>query len=258
MTRLVTRSVLSVAAVSLAGCTALMDPAEDPVMIKLEQIEQRLQAVERVVQNQSLVELSQQVTALERRADEIQGRTEELDYGSTRTAERQRELYQDLDARLQALEADLQALSTPSVLDGGALAPGELPVPGGSAQENYDAAFELIKEQRYDMAALAFQQFLVTYPDSDRAANAQYWLAEAYYVTNRFEEALSAFRKVRESYPGSSKDADALLKEGYCNYELERWDAARQALAKVQSDYPDTTAARFADQRLERMDEDGV
>jgi tol-pal system protein YbgF len=258
MNSLAQRSSLLAAAVLLAGCTAFTEPAEDPVMIKLEEIDRRLQAVERVVQNQSLVELSQQVTALERRVDEVQGRTEELDYGSTRTAERQRALYQDLDARMQALEADFAALDTPNVLDGGALAPGELPVPGGSAQENYDAAFELIKEQRYDMAALAFQQFLVTYPDSDRAANAQYWLAEAYYVTDRFEEALRSFKKVRESYPGSSKDADALLKEGYCNYELERWDAARQALAKVQSDYPDTTAARFADQRLARMDEDGV
>ncbi len=252
------RAGLLTAALALAGCSALMDPAEDPVIIRLGEIDQRLQAVERVVQNQSLVELARQVSALERRADELQGRTEELGYGSTRTAERQRELYADLDGRIQALEADLDALSTPNVLDGGALAPGELPVPGGSAVDNYDAAFELIKEQRYDMAALAFQQFLVTYPDSDRAANAQYWLAEAYYVTNRFEEALEAFELVRQNYPGSSKDADALLKVGYCNYELERWDAARTALVRVQSDFPDTTAARFADQRLERMDADGV
>jgi tol-pal system protein YbgF len=243
---------------AVAGCLATTPPSEDPVQIRLNEIDARLAAIERVVQNQSLVQLSQQVTALERRADELQGRTEELDYGSTRTAERQRALYADLDERIQALETSLAALTTPSVLDGGALAPGELPVPGGSAQENYDAAFELIKEERYDMAVLAFQQFLVAFPDSDRAANAQYWLAEAYYVTRRFEEALGAFEAVREDYPGSSKDADALLKVGYCNYELGRWDDARRALTQVQSDYPDTTAARFADQRLERMDSDGV
>lgn len=250
--------LLGAAAFVLAGCTALMDPSEDPVLIKLNEIEQRLESVERVVQNQSLVELTQQVTALERRADELQGSTEELGYSATRTAERQRDLYADLDARIQSLESRIEALSTQNVLDGGALAPGELPVPGGSAQDNYDAAFELIKEQRYDMAVLAFQQFLVTFPDSDRAANAQYWLAEAYYVTGRFEEALAAFQSVREDYPGSSKDADALLKVGYCNYELERWDAARTALTQVQTEYPDTTAARFADQRLERMAGDGV
>ena len=255
---LVKRTGLVLAPFVLAGCLATTPPSEDPVQIKLNEMDERLAAIERVVRNQSLVQLSQQVTALERRADALQGRTEELDYGSTRTAERQRALYSDLDARIQALEASLAAMDSPSVLDGGPLAPGELPVPGGSAQENYDAAFELIKEERYDMAVLAFEQFLVAFPDSDRAANAQYWLAEAHYVSGRFDEALTAFSAVRENYPGSTKEADALLKVGYCNYELKDWDAARTALTRVQSDYPDTTAARFADQRLRRMDSDGV
>lgn len=246
------------ASAAVTGCSALTPPSEDPVLIKLNEIEERLVAVERVVRNQSLVQLSQQVSSLERRADELQGKTEELDYGATRTADRQRSLYADLDARVQALEAGIAAMNTPSVMDGGSLTPGELPVPGGSAQDNYDAAFELIKEERYDMAVLAFEQFLVSFPDSERAANAQYWLAEAHYVSGRFNDALGAFEAVRQSYPGSSKDADALLKVGYCNYELKDWDAARTALTRVQSDYPDTTAARFADQRLRRMDSDGV
>ncbi|MDJ0939630.1 MAG: tol-pal system protein YbgF [Woeseiaceae bacterium] len=246
------------APVVLAGCTALTPPSEDPVLIKLAELDQRLEAIERIVQNQSLVQLSQQVTALERRADELQGAAEELEYNSTRTTERQRDLYADLDARIQALETNLTAMSQPNVLDGGTLAPGQLPVPGGSDQENYQAAFELVKEQRYEQAVMAFQEFLETFPDSDRAANAQYWLAESYYVTRRFDDALGAFQAVLDSYPGSSKDADALLKIGYCNYELKQWDEARTALTRVQADYPDTTAARFADQRLERMESEGV
>jgi TolA-binding protein len=51
-------------------------------------------------------------------------------------------------------------------MDGGSLAPGQLPVPGGSDRDNYQAAFELLKEQRYEPAAMAFQQFLVSFPDS--------------------------------------------------------------------------------------------
>ena len=51
---------------------------------------------------------------------------------------------------------------------------------------------------------------------------------------------------------------DALLKMGFCNYELQRWDQARMALAKVQDEYPETTAARLAGQRLERMKSEGV
>ena len=45
---------------------------------------------------------------------------------------------------------------------------------------------------------------------------------------------------------------------GYCNYELEQWAEARDALTRVQDEFPETTAARLAGQRLERMEEEGV
>ena len=211
-----------------------------------------------MVQNQSLVNLTQQVTALERRTDELQGISETLNHDATSTADRQRDLYMDIDARIRNLESNLQARNAPSVLDGGSLAPGQLPVPGGSDRDNYQAAFELVKEQRYEPAALAFKQFLVTFPESDLASNAQYWLAESYYVTQAFTDALTAFQVVIDKYSGSSKVADALLKMGYCNYELKRWDAAKVSLARVQIDFPDTTAARLAAQRLKRMETEGV
>ncbi len=242
----------------MSGCLAVTPPGEDPVLIKLEELDQRLQAIERVVQNQSLVTMTQQLGTLERRVDEIQGTAEEIEYNASTTYERQRELYADLDARIQGIESKLQARGSVSVLEGGPLPPGQLPVPGGSDRDNYQAAFELLKEQRYEPAAQAFKQFLTTYPDSELADNAQYWLAESYYVTQKFEQALSSFQTVINDYPRSRKVPDALLKMGYCNYELERWDAARSALSKVQADYPETTAARLAGQRLERMGSEGV
>ena len=242
----------------MAGCSVMTPPSEDPVLIKLTELEQRLAAIERVMQNQSLVNMTQQVSALERRADELQGVTETLDHDASATADRQRQLYTDLDDRIRDLESNLQARNAPSVLDGGSLAPGQLPVPGGSDRDNYQAAFELVKGQRYEPATLAFKQFLVSFPDSDLAANAQYWLAESYYVTQKFDAALRAFQLVIKDYPRSSKVADALLKTGYCNYELERWDAAKLSLLRVQEDYANTTAARLAAQRLKRMETEGV
>lgn len=228
------------------------------MLLKLTELDNRLSAIERVVQNQSLVGLSQQVTALERRADELNGISETLAHDAETTAERQRSLYSDLDARIQALETALQTGGSRNVLDGGTLAPGQLPVPGGSDRDNYQAAFELVKEQRYEPAAIAFKQFLISFPDSELAANAQYWLAESYYVTQQFEDALSSFQIVIDDYPRSRKVADALLKTGYCNYELKRWDAAKAALERVRQDYEETTAARLAGQRLQRMETEGL
>ena len=241
----------------LAGCQ-LMQPAEDPNAARLDELERRMDAMERIVRNQSLANMTQQVSAMERQGAEIQGRVETLEHGAETTADRQRQLYADLDSRIQELESALSASRAVGVMDGGTLAPGQLPMPGGSDRDNYQAAFELLKEERYEQAGMAFQQFLVTYPDSELADNAQYWLAESHYVTQKFSEALAEFERVISQYPRSRKVPDALLKMGYCNYELKSWDAARISLARVQADYPETTAARLAGQRLKRMEEEGV
>ena len=243
--------LLAVAPALLYGC-AMQNPQEDPVVVKLNELERRLSAVERILANGSLVDMAMQVDNLQRTTAELSGQVETLEYQAEETADRQRDLYQDLDQRIQNLEQRLQANA------GGPLAPGQLPVPGGSDRDNYQAAFELLKEQRYEDAATAFEQFLETYPQSELADNAQYWLAESYYVTAQFDEALAEFEAVISEYPNSRKAADALLKMGYCNYELERWEAARDALQRVQREFPETTAARLADQRLDRMREEGA
>ncbi len=241
----------------IAGC-AVVPPEEDPVLIKLDEIDKRLAAVERVLANGSLVDLTMQVDSLQRETAEIRGRTESVEHESEITTTRQRDLYIDLDERIRLLEVKTRrAVPVVNVLDGGSLAPGQLPVPGGSDRDNYQAAFELLKQQRYEPAAMAFQQFLVSFPGSQLADNAQYWLAESYYVTDQFNEALAQSSNVINQYPDSRKVPDALLKVGYCNYELKRWNDARAALTRVQSEYADTTAARLAEQRLNRMDEDG-
>ncbi len=226
------------------------------MLAKLDDIDRRLAALERVIANGSLIDLTIQVDELQRQTAVLQGRTESLEYDGETTAGRQRDLYVDLDDRIQSLERNLQ-FAAANVVDGGSLTPGQLPVPGGSDRDNYQAAFELLKEQRYEPAAMAFQQFLISFPDSQLADNALYWLAESYYVTGQFENALKQFQVVISRFPRSRKVPDALLKIGYSNYELQRWDSARGALRRVQDDYEDTTAARLAEQRLNRMDDEG-
>jgi len=246
-------------AITIAGCSLLEPRPDDPVMLRLEDLDRRLEAIERVMENQSLVQLTQRVDTLERRSDQLQGAAETIEHNATDTAERQRQLYADLDVRIQELEASIQlARESTSVLDGGTLQQGELPVPGGSDRDNYQVALELLREERYEQSAASFKQFLVAFPGSQLASNAQYWLAESYYASNQFEQALADFTGVIEKYPNSSKVPDALLKMGYCNYSLKRWNDARVALTRVQAEYPTTTAARLADQYLKRMQSEGV
>lgn len=234
---------------SLAGLGACVTtpPQEDPVLLKLNEIERRVVALERVVQNDSIVNIAASVDSISQDIATLRGQVEELAFAEDESAKRQRELYGDLDARMAALEQDAPR--------GEQVASGDsaLPMPGGSDESNYRAAFEMLKDGQYQDAASAFEEFLAAYPDSNYANNAQYWLAESFYVTQRYSDALTAFETVVNDYPRSAKVPDALLKIGYCHYELEGWDDARAALLRVEGEYSDTTAARLASQRLARM-----
>jgi len=258
----------------LAGCSTLT-PANDPVALKLTDLEARVIRIERVVENQSLIELSTQLDQLQRETQSLRGEIETLRHDSEEAQARQRDLYVDVDQRLQGLEARTAgggaigagpgsaALTAPGGPNGGAAVTGGgaaattgtpgAPAAGVSDQQAYNAAFELIQARQYEQAASGFESFLANYPDSGLADNAQYWLAETHYVRRQFSEALPAFQKVIDSYPRSAKLPDALLKVGYCNYELKQFDAAREALQQVTRLYPDTTAARLAEQRLDRI-----
>lgn len=249
-----------VIAVGLAGCATT--PSEDPVLIKLTELDQRLERVERVTQNDSLVQLAGEVTQLQAEVRELRGEVETLRYELDQAAQRQRDQYLDIDRRLQALERGGTAggsAAAPAMPPGpgGAVPEAAAPAAAGADREQYDAAFELLKEGRYEQAREAFQRFLADHPGSDLAGHGQYWLAETWYVTQDYRSALPAFRKVVEQYPNSRKLPDALLKIGYSQYELGQYDAARRTLSQVVERYPDTTAARLAAQRLTRMDSEG-
>lgn len=243
-------------AMLVGGCAVFEPPPQgpNPTEQKLAELERRLSAIERILASGTLIELTEQVDDLQRQMAEMRGRTDTLEHDAEGTSVRQRDLYVDLDDRVRTLERNTQ--SRPANLQQ-APAANALPVPGGTDRQNYEAAFELLKQQQYQAAGAAFGQFLVSFPNSQLADNAQYWLAEAYYVTDQFEDALIQFQVVLSSYPRSRKIPDALLKIGYSNYELERWDGARSALQRVSDDYADSTAARLAEQRLTRMTDEG-
>ena len=117
----------------------------------------------------------------------------------------------------------------------------------------YQQAFDILMQRRYGDARVALQQFLASYPAGEYADNAQYWLAEASYVTRDFDTALVEFGKVLSDHPSSTKVPDALLKSGFIQYEQKKWPEARTSLERVVKEYPLSSAARLAQQRLNRM-----
>lgn len=122
-------------------------------------------------------------------------------------------------------------------------------------QRAYDNANRLLlsPDRRYDEAISAFQAFLKKYPNSRLAANAQYWLAEAYYVSQKNDQALLEFSKVMQHYPKSSKVAGAMLKTGYIHQARGEPEQARDMLDRVVKRFPRSSEAALAKQRLLSM-----
>lgn len=244
------------AVVLAAGCSSLT-PSEDPVALRMTDIEARLIRLERVVENQSLVELVSELERLRTDTASLRGELETLRFETENSDSRQRELYVDVDRRIIALESAPRVFEPPAVAGpavGTERAPPAVAArPAGSDQQNYEAALDLIESRRYDEANRAFTSFLASFPTSPLADNAQYWLAETYYVRNQYAEGLAAFRRLIESYPQSDKVPDALLKVGFCQAELGERAEARTSLQEVMRQFPGTTAARLASQRLDRL-----
>lgn len=231
----------------LAGCS-LTPPEEDPVQVKLNELDGRVGRIERVVSNQSLVDMAQRLDAAQADVRSLRGRVEELENANEALRKQQRDLYADLDKRVNSASAG-----------GSAVGPGGLPAAGGSAateQASYNQAFDALKGSNYPAAIAGFRTFLTTYPTSAIADNAQYWLGEAYYVTRDYEQAATAFRGVGERFPNSRKSADALVKLGFAQYELKRYADARATLNDVVRRFPDSDAARLAAERLRRIPAD--
>ncbi len=246
---------VSILALALAGCATTTPPEEDPVFLKLTDLEARLIRIERVVDNQSLIEMVNRLDQLQSEVQAVRGEIETLAFRTDNADERQRDLYVDVDGRLQELELARQQLEI--ITDELRVEEEEpaavSPVLAGSDQDNYQAAFNLLRDGRYEESSGAFEQFLAVFPSSPLADNAEYWLAETFYVQRQYTAALPAFQRVIDEYPASSKLPDALLKIGFCNYELQQWTAARDALQRVVREFPGTTPARLATQRLERI-----
>jgi tol-pal system protein YbgF len=247
---------------SLSGC-ASTPPDEDPVQIKLKDLDTRLVRIERVMENQSLLQVSNQLEALRSDVRAMHNDVDQLTNALDSGRKQQRDMYADLDQRLKNLEARSGAAPAASAAPaaGAAVAPAAgapaaaaaSSADSGEDKSSYQAAFNLLKDGQYDRAIVAFQKFLATYPNSSLADNAQYWLGEAYYVNKAYPEAEAAFQRVVDNYPQSRKLGDALLKIGFCRYELKQWQSAREVLGQVIARFTDTPAARLAQQRLDKM-----
>ncbi|MFI4923198.1 MAG: tol-pal system protein YbgF [Burkholderiales bacterium] len=248
-------------AATTAGCAGMLsdDEARSKIAQQQKQIlelqtqnhalEARTMKLEETLKNQGLLELLTQIETLKADVSKLRGQLEVQGNNFESLDKRQKDFYVDLDTRLRRLE---QASQTLAPVPGAAgTTPGK---PGGadSAAENsgYEAAYNLFKTGNYAGSISAFQNFLKTYPSSNLAPSAQYWIGNAYFAQRDFKNAIASQQKLLEAYPDSSKAPDAMLNIASAQQELGNTAAARKTLNELIAKYPVSDAAEKAKKRL--------
>lgn len=238
-------------------------------------LSQRVDQLERILRNQNLSEIVLQLQQMQQEIQELRGEVEMQKHAIDALKRRQRDLYLDLDSRLsqpggsaqqsQSPEPPRPAAGPESVQDdtepetAAPLATQDLMAVGDPAEEQaeYQKALNLLKQGNYPDSIVAFGAFLDKYPGGIYADNAQYWLGEASYVMRDFDAALADFDRVLQRHSNSPKVPGAMLKMGYIYYEKGDWAKAKKVLGELVNKYPNSTEARLAQHRLDRIRKKG-
>jgi tol-pal system protein YbgF len=209
-------------------------------------------------QRQSNVFLLQKINSLTAQMNQLRGQLEVQAHDLKLLRDQQKAFYQDLDQRIarqtarqpQAPATQQKAASAPLPVPQ-ALAPAALKPQGEKA--SYESAFDLIQKRQFVAAINAMQQFLKTFPKSQYAPNAHYWLGELFVTQNETATAVDEFNTVIKQYPDSPKVAPSMLKLGLIYYNQQKFNQARKQLSSVKNKFPDTASARLAKTKLEKM-----
>lgn len=253
------RAAVVAAAGLLAGCADFGAPIDggggdadaplSPQESRLQAVEARVGEVNRKVDNLNAASQSQNLARLESEMRSLRGEVERLRYDIDTGNQRDRELYQDLDRRLQAIENERRSAKL-------AMEPKIAQPPAVPANQEEDAAYsavlEKLKAGKTDEAIAGFRDFTNRFPQGRLADNAWYWMGEAYFVKRDYDSAARSFQTVLDRFPASPKAPDAMLKSGMVQLEQKQKDAARATWQKVIDQYPGSNAANLARQRLDQ------
>ncbi len=207
----------------------------------------------------------------------VTGRFEEFDNVLRRLDGRIERLVADVDFRLSALEQQQGGVPAASVASSGTEAPAAAPTgqaqasitPGqdagyepsaaprtlgtvpaeqsgdtalsltGTPEEQYQTAFGLLEEARYEEAHEAFSRFIDANPTDALAQNAAYWRAESLYARQMYPEAAKSYALNLRQYPEGRKAPDNMVKLGIALLKLGRSEEACRAFEQLDQAFSD-------------------
>lgn len=185
----------------------------------------------------------------------INGRLEDMARDRDQLHEDVALIRDDLSLKVTALEDRLSRLEdgTPPEEP-----PAESPQEPQTPEALYQRGLDSIQEEGdFTRGREVMSDFLLRFPDHDLAANAAYWIGEAFYGEKKYENAILQFQEVIQEYADHPKAVSALLKQGLAFKALADEKNARVILEKVIADHPESEEAKKAREHLSQWGQAG-
>ena len=214
--------------------------------------------------NQPLVSSGEQwelYNQMQQMQDELQmlrGSLERQAHELEQMKRQQRERYLDLDHRIGQLkktatqepEAEIKDVSVtnkPAVLSAEDQITKDV--------EQYDAAYQLLKERKFAEAILAFQALLADSPGGKKAPYCEYWLGELHLAStpSDLDSAKTHFVRLLTQYPSHGKVPDGMYKLGTVFDKAGDKAKASVTLKRAIKDFPGSQAAKLAKSYLKGL-----
>ena len=125
--------------------------------------------------------------------------------------------------------------------------------PGVSPQRLYDTAWADYTTGQWALAIQGFEVYISSFPRSELADDAQFYIGNTHYADGQYRAAAEAFEQVVLHYADGDQVAEALYKRGLALDRLGEPDLARQAFELVVQNYPEDNMANLAQQFLDRL-----
>jgi tol-pal system protein YbgF len=124
---------------------------------------------------------------------------------------------------------------------------------GGTAEEYYGTGMQMMRQESYATARMAFEQLVREFPEHERAPDAQFQLGQAYYHEQQYDDAYRALEQVAERWPTAARSPAALFRAGAIAEERRDFARARTFYERVRRDFGESDEARQAAQKLQSL-----
>jgi len=171
----------------------------------------------------------------------------------------------ELQTRLEILESqvdenrykisqmDMRRTPMPQASDTSAVPSDTSMARASVATHLYETAYIDFTKGDFESAIAGFRDFVSRFPMTDFSDDAQFMIAQSFYIKEDYPKAIVEFRKVLDNYPAGDKVPEAMHKLGHSYLKIDDIETARQYFKILVNRYPGTVESTRAREMLDAL-----